>query len=253
MSALLQGKTAIVTGAARGIGKGIAARFLAEGATVVLCDRDKTEVALAANSVDPGGSNTLGACADVTQKRDVEAVVEETLRRFGKVDILVNNAGIFKQELLVDMKEEDWDSMFGVNVKGYFLFSQAVGKVMMRQRSGRIINVSSCSGKKADLKQSAYNASKAAILGLNRVLALEIGPYGVNVNAICPGATDTEMIRKTFLTSPAIEQEWINKTALKRLCKPDDVAKVAVFLSCDLSDHITGEALIVSGAETMSQ
>ncbi len=113
--------------------------------------------------------------------------------------------------------------------------------------------MSSCSGKKASALEAAYCATKAAILGLNRVLALELGPLGINVNAICPGATDTEMVRSTFLTSPEIEKEWIEKTALKRLGKPEDQARVAVFLASELSSHITGEALIVSAGEMMSQ
>jgi NAD(P)-dependent dehydrogenase (short-subunit alcohol dehydrogenase family) len=124
---------------------------------------------------------------------------------------------------------------------------------MVRQKSGKIINISSCSAKKADALQAAYNSSKSALLGLTRVTALELGPYGICCNAICPGATDTEMVRRTFLTSSEVEQEWIEKTALKRLGKPQDVANVAAFLASELSDHMTGEALIVSAGELMGQ
>lgn len=151
------------------------------------------------------------------------------------------------------MEERDWDQVFAINVKGTFLFTQAIAKIMIGQRSGRIINISSCSGKKADLRQSAYNSSKAAVIGLTRVAALELGPYGIRCNAICPGVIDTEMVRNTFLNSPEMEKECIEKTALKRLGKPEDVAKVAVFLASELADHITGEALIVSAGELMGQ
>ncbi|MBN1675604.1 MAG: SDR family oxidoreductase [Kiritimatiellae bacterium] len=253
MYGMLKGKTAIVTGAAQGIGKAIAARFLEEGANVVLCDIDEQKVREAAAGLDPSGARAVGLKADVTRQADAQAVVDATAAKFGAVDILVNNAGILKHALLVDMSEKDWDTLFAVNVKGSFLFAQAAAKVMIRQKAGKIINMSSCSGKKPTLEEGAYCSTKSAILSLNRVLALELGPYGINVNAICPGATDTEMVRSTFLTSPEIEQEWIDKTALKRLGKPEDQAKVALFLASDLSDHITGEALVVSAGEMMSQ
>jgi NAD(P)-dependent dehydrogenase (short-subunit alcohol dehydrogenase family) len=140
-----------------------------------------------------------------------------------------------------------------VNVKGYFLFSQAVGRLMVKQGGGRIIHVSSCAAKKATPQEGAYCATKAAILGMSRVLALELGAYGINVNAILPGATDTQMVRSTYLTSPEVEREWIEKTALKRLGRPVDQARVAVFLASQLADHITGEAIVVSAGEMMSQ
>jgi len=153
----------------------------------------------------------------------------------------------------MDTDEKLWDLTFDINVKGTFLFTKAVCAVMMKQRSGKIINMSSCSGKKPTLEEAAYCASKSAIIGFTRVTALEMGPYGINCNAICPGATDTDMVRNTFLTSPEVEKEWIDKTALKRLGRPEDQAKVAVFLASELSDHITGESLIVSAGEIMGQ
>jgi len=174
----------------------------------------------------------------VTKKKDVDAVVSSAIALFGRIDILMNNAGILIHSPVLEMKEEDWDRIFAVNVKGSFLFAQAVGRQMVKQKGGRIINMSSCSAKKATPNEAAYCATKAAILGLNRVLALELGPHGINVNAICPGA---------------IEQEWIEKTALKRLGSPEDQARVAVFLASELSAHVTGEALVVSAGEMMSQ
>jgi 3-oxoacyl-[acyl-carrier protein] reductase len=251
---LLKDKVAIVTGAAQGIGKTIARMFSEQGAKVILCDMMEDKVSEAAAEIEGlTGHKAVGMAVNVTKKADIEAVVKKTLDTFGKIDILVNNAGILKHALLLDMSENDWDLVFQVNVKGTFLFTQAVGKVMKEAGKGKIINVSSCSGKKPTMEEGAYCSSKSAIIGLTRVTALELGIYGVICNAICPGATDTEMVRKTFLTSPEIEKEWIDKTALKRLGTTEDQAKVAIFLASELSDHMTGEALIVSAGEIMGQ
>jgi NAD(P)-dependent dehydrogenase (short-subunit alcohol dehydrogenase family) len=254
MVKLLEGKSAIVTGAARGIGLAVAREFALHGCDVLGCDVNGPGMKASAESIArESGRVVIGMRGDVTQRQDVEAVARCAIERFGKIDILMNNAGILIHAPVLEMKEEDWDRIFAVNVKGCFLFAQVVGRQMVKQRSGRIINMSSCSGKKATPEEGAYCATKAAILGLNRVLALELGPYGINVNAICPGATDTEMVRSTFITSPEIEKEWIEKTALKKLGKPEDQARVAVFLASELSAHMTGEAIIVSAGEMMSQ
>ncbi|HHV66001.1 MAG TPA: SDR family oxidoreductase [Peptococcaceae bacterium] len=251
---LLKDKIAIVTGAAQGIGKAIAKMYSEHGAYVVLCDIQEDKVKATALEIEKEtGRKTVGLTVDVTKSEQVNAVVEKTLELFGRIDILVNNAGILRHALIIDTDEKMWDQIFNINVKGTFLFTKAVCSVMMKQRSGKIINMSSCSGKKPTLKEAAYSATKAAIIGFTRVAALEMGPYGINCNAICPGATDTDMIRNTFLTSPEVEQEWIDKTALKRLGRPEDQARVALFLASELSDHITGESLIVSAGELMGQ
>jgi NAD(P)-dependent dehydrogenase (short-subunit alcohol dehydrogenase family) len=254
MVRLLEGKSAVVTGAAQGIGFAVAREFALHGCDVLGCDINGAGMTAAAERISrETGRTVIGMRADVTSKRDVEAVAARAVEQFGRIDILMNNAGILIHAPVLEMKEEDWDRIFAINVKGHFLFAQVVGRQMVKQGSGRIINMSSCSGKKATPQEAAYCATKAAILGLNRVLALELGPYGVNVNAICPGATDTEMVRSTFLTSPQMEKEWVDKTALKRLGKPEDQARVAVFLASELSAHVTGEAIIVSAGEMMSQ
>jgi len=251
---LLHEKVAIVTGAQQGIGYAIAMMYSAQGATVVLCDLSEPRLAESAAKITATtGRRVRTLVVDVASKTSIHAAVGTVIREFGRIDILVNNAGILRRALIVDMQESDWDQVFAINAKGTFLFTQAVGPVMMRQRAGKIVNLSSCSAKKADPQQAAYNASKAAILGLTRVTALEYGAFGICCNAICPGATDTEMVRKSFLTSPAIEREWIERTALKRLGQPDDVARVAVFLASNLAEHVTGEAIIVSGGELMGQ
>jgi 3-oxoacyl-[acyl-carrier protein] reductase len=251
---LLKGKVAIVTGAAQGIGKAIAKLFSEHGATVILCDMLEDKVNEAAIEIENStGNKTMGLAVNVTKKVEIEEIVNKTIKLFGKIDILVNNAGILKHALILDMAESDWELVFQVNVKGTFLFTQAVGKIMKTQKKGKIVNISSCSGKKPTMEEGAYCSSKSAIIGLTRVTALEFGAFGVNCNAVCPGATDTEMVRKTFLTSPEIEKEWIDKTALKKLGTPEDQAKVALFLASELSDHMTGEALIVSAGEIMGQ
>ncbi len=251
---LLKDKIAIVTGGARGIGKAICHEYCKEGADIVLGDIDIEEAKKTAKELETiFNRKCIAAKLDISNRKNVEKVVGETINIFGKVDILVNNAGILIEEFIVDMKEEQWDKLMDVNLKGTYLCSQAVGRKMIKQKSGKIITISSCSAKKPTLKEAAYSASKAGVIGFNRVMASEFGPYGINCNTILPGATDTEMIRKTFLTSQAIENEWIEKTALKRLGKPEDVARVAVFLASELSDHITGEGIVVSAGEMMSQ
>jgi NAD(P)-dependent dehydrogenase (short-subunit alcohol dehydrogenase family) len=251
---LLEGKSAIVTGAAQGIGYAIMREFALHGCGVLGCDIDGAKMAAAAAKVaKETGRKIIGASADVSRRADAEATVRKAVEAFGRIDILVNNAGILVHAPMLDMREEDWDRIFAVNVKSCFLFSQAAGRQMVKQGTGRIINMSSCSGKKATPEEGAYCATKAAILGLNRVLALELGPHGITVNAILPGATDTEMVRSTFITSPEVEREWIEKTALKRLGRPEDQARVAVFLASELSSHVTGEGIVVSAGEMMSQ
>jgi NAD(P)-dependent dehydrogenase (short-subunit alcohol dehydrogenase family) len=254
MVKLLEGKTAVVTGAAQGIGFAVAREFANHGCDVLCCDMNEEVVTEAARRIaKETGRRIVGMRVDVTSRKDVEAMGARAVAEFGRVDILMNNAGILIHAPVLEMAEEDWDRIFAVNVKGSFLCAQVIGRQMVKQGSGRIINMSSCSGKKPTAMEAAYCATKAAILGLNRVLALELGPLGINVNAICPGATDTEMVRSTFITSPEIEREWIEKTALKRLGKPEDQARVAVFLASDLSRHVTGEAIVVSAGEMMSQ
>jgi NAD(P)-dependent dehydrogenase (short-subunit alcohol dehydrogenase family) len=251
---LLKDKIAIVTGAAQGIGKAIARMYSEQGATVVLFDMQEDMVREAADEIGKAtGNRTEGIQINITKKCEVEAAVSKVMELFGRVDILVNNAGVIKHALLLDMEEKDWDRIFEVNVKGTFLMTQVAGKIMASQKKGKIINISSCSGKKPTMEEGAYCSSKSAIIGLTRVTALELGIYGISCNAICPGATDSVMLRSTIMTSPEIEREWIEKTALKKLGQPEDQAKVAVFLASELSDHMTGEALIVSAGEIMGQ
>jgi NAD(P)-dependent dehydrogenase (short-subunit alcohol dehydrogenase family) len=254
MYGLLKDKKAIVTGAAQGIGKAIAQIYAENGADVLLCDLDEKKVVESAKEIaDATGKTVLGMKCNVAEVGSIQSVVDRAMKEWGRIDVLVNSAGILIHANMLDMKEDAWDKIFAVNVKGTFLFSQLVGRVMKEQKNGKIVNLSSCSGKKPTPEEAAYCSTKSAVNGFTKVCALELGVYGINVNAICPGATDTEMVRSTFITSPEVEREWIEKTALKRLGRPVDQARVALFLASELSDHITGECIIVSAGEMMSQ
>ena len=252
---LLHSKTAVVTGAARGIGYATALIYAESGANVVLCDIMEAEVAKAAEAVrKETGARCIHAAMDCTKASEIEAAVGTAVKEFGGLDICCHCAGILLHSHILDMTEAQWERMFAVNAKGTFLVNQIAARQMVTQgRGGKIINFSSCSGKKPTLKEAAYCAAKSAVNGFTKVAALEWGAYGINVNAICPGATDTAMVRETFITSPEIEREWIEKTALKRLGRPIDQARVALFLASELSDHITGETIVVSAGEMMTQ
>jgi NAD(P)-dependent dehydrogenase (short-subunit alcohol dehydrogenase family) len=189
---------------------------------------------------------------DVTDPLSVQQAVDAVAGKFSRIDILVNNAGILRPHRIVDFPFEDWERIFRVNVHGTFLCSQAVARQMIRQGGGgSIINLSSASGKKADREESAYCASKSAVIGFTRVLALELGPYGIRANAILPGATDTEMLRRLIDAVPGVREELLAKTPLGKIATPRDQANAAVFLASELASHITGEQLVVSGGEFM--
>lgn len=251
---LLENKVAFITGAAQGIGFAIAKMYSEQGAAVIIADVNGSEAKEAADKIKTAtGRETMALAVDISEKGQVAKAVEEAIAKFGRIDILVNNAGICPHSPILEMDAALWDKVFAINVRGTFLMTQAVGKHMAAAKRGKIINISSCSGKKPTLEEGAYCSSKSAVIGLTRVTALELGVHGVTCNAICPGATDSHMLRSTILTSPEIEQEWINKTALKRLGQPEDQARVAVFLGSELSNHMTGESLIVSAGEIMTQ
>ena len=251
---LLKNKISIVTGAAQGIGYAIAKMYAQHGATVVIGDVNVNAAQASASKI--AEETNMDVCAyelDISDKSSVNKMVDAVIKKYGRIDILVNNAGICPHATILSMDDKLWDKVFSINVRGTFLMTQAVGKHMAAAKQGKIINISSCSGKKPTLEEGAYCSSKSAVIGLTRVTALELGIYGITCNAICPGATDSQMLRSTIMTSPEIEQEWVNKTALKRLGQPEDQARVAVFLGSELSNHMTGESLIVSAGEIMTQ
>jgi NAD(P)-dependent dehydrogenase (short-subunit alcohol dehydrogenase family) len=247
-------EVALVTGGTRGIGRAVAQTLSREGARVAITGRDGARAReVAAELAAETGGEVLGLALDLRSEDQVEDAVRACRARFGTITILVNNAGTHQRTPLLDMTREAWEDLFAVNVTGTFLMTRAVGRVMAAQRGGKIVNLSSCSARKADPGQAAYNASKSAIVGLTRVTALELGPLGVTCNAVLPGATDTEMLRASLLTSPEEERAWAERTAVKRLGQPEDVAKVVLFLASPLAAHVTGESVVVSGGELMTQ
>lgn len=246
---LLEGKIALITGAARGIGKAIALKYAQEGCDIAFTDLvidengKKTEAEIAAFGVKAKGYASNAA--------DFEAchnVVAEIVKDFGRIDILVNNAGITKDGLMMRMTEAQWDAVIGVNLKSAFNFVHAITPVMMRQRSGSIINMASVVGVHGNAGQCNYSASKAGMIGLAKSIAQELGSRGIRANAIAPGFIITDM---TAQLSDEIKAEWCKKIPLRRGGTPEDVADIATFLASDMSSYVTGQVIQVDGGMNM--
>jgi len=251
---LIEDKIALITGAAQGLGRGIAGVFASEGAHVVLCDINEEGVRTAAREIAlKTGRKAKAFRMDVSKKQEVQAVVEAVDREFGRIDILVNAAGVIKPVPFLELEEENWDWHFNVNVKGPFLLSQAVVRIMHKKGGCKIVNISSDSGVAPFPNEAAYASSKSALIGLTRIIAKDLGVFGVYCNAICPGAIRTPMLMTNFLTSPEKEKEYIAATALKKIAQPEDIARVALFFASHLSDHVTGEHILATAGDIMSQ
>ncbi|MGQ9585810.1 MAG: SDR family NAD(P)-dependent oxidoreductase [Anaerolineae bacterium] len=250
---LLKSKVALVTGAARGIGRAIAEAYAGQGAHVIVGDVNFEGARAVSEAINgSGGPRAVPVHLDVTDPEGVQATVALAVREFGRLDILVNNAAVLKAHLIVDFPLEEWREVFRVNMEGAFLCAQAAARQMIWQgEGGCILNIASASARKADPKHAAYSSAKAALICFTRILALELGPYGIRANAICPGATMTEMLQGVFDQVPGIKEDLIAKTVLGKLGEPQDQAHAAVFLASDMASHITGEHLIVSGGEFM--
>jgi NAD(P)-dependent dehydrogenase (short-subunit alcohol dehydrogenase family) len=244
----LKGKTAIVTGSARGIGFGIASTFAKEGANVVICDMSLEAANEAVRTIEAGGGKALAFKANVTDKAELDAMVAATVQKFGRLDVLVNNAGIESTPcLLKDITEAQWDRVLTVNLKGVFLCCQAVIPQMMRQKKGRIINISSLAGVRMTFFGSAdYTASKHGAMGLTQHLAWELADSNITVNAICPGAVLTPLAEHG--TTPEY-REMVTKRLipLGRWCTPVDIAGAAVYFASDIADMVTGQSMEVDG------
>jgi NAD(P)-dependent dehydrogenase (short-subunit alcohol dehydrogenase family) len=250
---LLHDQVTLVTGAAQGIGRAIAEAYAEAGAHVLLGDIHLEQAKAVAEALAPHSTHPpLALRLDVSDPTSVTTAFALLDRTYGRIDVLVNNAAVLRAHLVVDFPLAAWQEVFRVNMEGTFLCSQAAVRRMIGQRRGCIINIASASARKADSKHAAYSASKAALLSFTRVLALEVGEYGIRVNAICPGATETEMLRGVFEQVPGIREQLIGRTVLGKLGQPRDQANAAVFLASDLASHITGEYLIVSGGEFMN-
>jgi NAD(P)-dependent dehydrogenase (short-subunit alcohol dehydrogenase family) len=244
----LDGKTGIVTGARRGIGRAIALALAREGATVVVSDISQEDSQKVVDEIKRMGRRGLALKCDVSFSNDVEDMVRRTVAEFGRVDILVNNAGIIAYKPFLELTEEDWDRTLNVNLKGQFLCARAAARDMVKNKSGRIINIASISSGGCGIAFpliAHYTASKGGVGALTEALALELTPLGINVNAICPGAIDTDMAKGAKESGQL--QQVLARIPKGRLGQPQDIANLAVFLASDESDYISGAAIVIDG------
>jgi 3-oxoacyl-[acyl-carrier protein] reductase len=243
---LLEGKTAIITGAARGIGRSIAIRLGQEGANVAFTDLKLSEhTESLVKELTELGVKAKGYASDASNFAETESVVNEIVKDFGTVDILVNNAGITMDTLLMRMTEQQWDTVINVNLKSVFNFTKAVQKTMLQNRKGSIVNLSSVVGVHGNAGQSNYSASKAGIIGFTKSVALELGSRNIRCNAVAPGFIITEMTAKL---TDEVKKRWEESIPMKRGGTPEEVANVCLFLASDLSSYVSGQVISICGA-----
>lgn len=245
---MLEGKTALVTGAARGIGRAIAEKLAQAGADLALCDVKAEWLEDTAAAVRSAGRRAEMLAADVSSAEQVQAAVESTVKSFGRLDILVNNAGITKDGLMVRMSDEDWDAVINVNLKGTFLFTRAAARPMMKQRGGAIINIASIIGLIGNAGQCNYAASKAGVIALTKSSARELAGRNIRVNAVAPGFIESKM---TEVLPDDVKRQMLDAIPLKRFGGTEDVAGAVLFLAGDQSSYITGQTLSVNGGMAM--
>ncbi|MCS7215488.1 MAG: 3-oxoacyl-[acyl-carrier-protein] reductase [Thermodesulfovibrio sp.] len=245
----MRGQTAVITGASRGIGKTTAEEFAKKGVQVVIVDIDRESAEKTANEIKSlYGVETLGIKADVSNPEEVKALFEDTVKRFSKIEILVNNAGITRDNLLIRMKDEDWDAVLNINLKGAFLCSREAVKIMSKNRYGRIINISSVVAFIGNPGQVNYSASKAGLVALTKTLAKEYASRGITVNAVAPGFIQTAM---TEQLSEKVKEEMLRMIPLERFGTTNDVANAIIFLALPESGYITGQVIHVNGGMYM--
>ncbi|MFH0839220.1 MAG: 3-oxoacyl-[acyl-carrier-protein] reductase [Candidatus Omnitrophota bacterium] len=245
---LLKDKVSIITGGARGIGKQLALTFAREGSHLVICDVNEGMLSETEAQLTSLGIEVLALKVDVTNALATEEMVNKTLDKFKRVDILINNAGITRDALLMRMKENDWDAVLSINLKGAFNCTKAVSQVMLKQRSGSIINISSIIGIIGNAGQSNYAASKAGLIGFTKSIAKELAPRGVTVNAIAPGFIQTDM---TAALSEEIKMQMLALIPLGKFGTSQDVANVALFLASENARYITGQVIRIDGGMAM--
>lgn len=243
-----KGKVAVITGASRGIGKSIALALAAQGATIVAVDMDQASTEAVVVELQASGAKALAVVGNVTVADDVERMIEAASEAFGRVDILINNAGITRDGLLMRMKDDDWDAVLNVNLKGAFLCTRAAFKVMSKQRYGRIINIASIVGQMGNAGQANYCASKAGLIGLTKSNAREMAKRNITVNAVAPGFISTAM---TDALSDKVRAELTSQIPMDKLGTADDIANAVVFLASEASGYITGHVLAVNGGMYM--
>ncbi|NQT29127.1 MAG: 3-oxoacyl-[acyl-carrier-protein] reductase [Candidatus Saganbacteria bacterium] len=244
----LKDKVALITGAAQGIGKSIAETLASAGANIVVADINLELAAQTADELKKLGAKTMAIKMNVAEKTEVENAVKQIKEQMEKIDILVNNAGITKDSLFIRMKKEAWDAVININLTGVFNVSQAVAILMMKQRSGKIINIASIVGEMGNVGQANYSASKAGVIGLTKTLARELAPRGVTVNAIAPGFIKTAMTDKI---PEDVKNKMLEQIPLKKLGEPEDVAAATLFLASNAADYITGQVVNVNGGMYM--
>ncbi|WP_067933131.1 3-oxoacyl-ACP reductase FabG [Alicyclobacillus kakegawensis] len=247
----LQDRVAVVTGAARGIGAATAKRLAADGAKVAVFDLSEEACRDTVNAISAAGGQALAAACDVSVAQQVEAAMQAVVDCWGRLDILVNNAGVIRDNLLFRMSEEDWDTVMSVHLKGAFLCSRVAQRYMVEQRYGKIVNTSSTSAL-GNRGQANYATAKAGLQGFTRTLAIELGPFNINVNAVAPGFIVTDMTRATAervgMSFEEFERAAIERIPLRRAGKPEDVANVVAFLVSDEASYVSGQVIYINGA-----
>ena len=247
-SNFLTDKVALVTGASRGLGKAIALALAQAGASVAAVARSEEALAETLDAIRAAGGTAEPYAADVASESSVDAAVEKIAARFGRIDVLVNNAGVTRDGLLMRMKSDDWDTVLNTNLKGAFHFARPVSRIMIKQRSGRIINISSVIGLMGNAGQANYAASKAGLIGLTKSLAREFASRNITCNVVCPGFIETDMTKGL---GEDLRAKLLEKIPLGRLGQPDDVAGVVAFLASPAANYITGQILTVDGGMVM--
>ncbi len=252
----LEGRVAIITGAGKGIGAGAAIRLAADGAKIGVVDLKEEFCSETVNAIRAAGGEAVAIACDVANSEQVQQAVEKVVSQFGRLDILVNNAGILRDALSFKMSEEDWDAVIDVHLKGTFLLCKAAQKYMVDQRYGKIVNTSSLGawGKRG---QANYSAAKAGIQGFTKTLAIELGPYNINVNCVAPGFIQTPMTRDTAARVGIQFEDMVKKASavipMRRVGEPVDVANVIAFLVSDDASYVTGEVICVGGGERLTK
>jgi NAD(P)-dependent dehydrogenase (short-subunit alcohol dehydrogenase family) len=248
-------KVCLVTGGSTGIGKAIALDFARKGANIVIASRNIDKSKMVCQEFHELGYHAIAIRTDITQENDVKNLINQIIKVYGKLDIAVNNAGVSSMGKTIDLTEEDWDLNMNVNAKGVFFSCKYEAKIMVKQGFGKIINIASMGSKRGIPLLSHYCASKYAVIGFSKTLALELAPYKINVNCVCPGLVKTDMQKREIaweaklrnVSLDKVIQEYINMTPLGRLEEPEDVAKLVLFLASPESDFMTGQAINITG------